>query len=132
MTAPPWGHKPHAVDPWTFWDGPPPSPSPRLAYWLRRLDEDSWHPNKYFCRESYDTRARWLGVYLWEYLHVISPVLDADAWSRPGVDLSLYNPQYVTHRVRELDALLIEHHMDRLRTRFLAAINSYNTVRSAL
>lgn len=76
MTAPPWGHKPLPVaDRYDYWADPPPTLSPRVEYWLRRLADGTWTPNKYFNRACYDCRAGWLGVYLWEYLHIIWPAL---------------------------------------------------------
>ena len=117
MSTPPWGHKPPAVDPDAFRLTPPLIPSPRLAYWLRRLDEDSWRPNKYFHR-GYEGDARWCGVYIWEWLNVLSPVITAERWTRAGEDLSCYNPEWVEHEIRRYDALLSEHGLKRLRARF--------------
>lgn len=82
MTAPPWGHKPPAVDRYAYWRDPPPEPSPRLTYWMRRLTEGSWHPNKYLRREGYDTAAEITGVYIWEWWNVLGPACDADARAR--------------------------------------------------
>lgn len=76
MTAPPWGHKPPAVDDvQTYWVDPPPALSPRVAYWLKRLNDGTWKPNRRFHVQGYYGRAQYLGVYLWEYWHVILPAL---------------------------------------------------------
>ena len=76
MTEPPWGHKPPPVDDqYTYWTEPPSQLSPRVEYWLRRLADGTWTPNKYFNRECNQCRASWLGVYVWEYDHIIGPAL---------------------------------------------------------
>lgn len=76
MTAPPWGHKPPAVDDiQTFWSEPPPDLSPRVEYWLKRLVDGTWKPNRIYNTQGYYGRAQWLGVYLWEYFNIIYPVL---------------------------------------------------------
>src|SRR5882757_3439180 len=121
MSAPPWGHKPPAVaDRDAYWGAAPPTPSPRLAYWLRRLDEGSWHPNKYFRRQGYDGSAGWAGVYVWEYLHVLAPAITADAWASAET-LPPYNPAFIEQETRRLDVLLSDYDLQRLRARFLAA-----------
>jgi hypothetical protein len=76
MSAPPWGHKPPAVDDEEcFWIEPPPVLSPRVEYWLKRLAEGTWKPNRHFRGECYHCRTVWLGVYIWEYQNIIAPVL---------------------------------------------------------
>lgn len=76
MSGPPWGHKPASVgDTYGYWTEPPVSLSPRVEYWLRRLADGTWTPNKYFNRECSQCRAGWLGVYQWEYDHIIAPAL---------------------------------------------------------
>jgi hypothetical protein len=76
VTAPPWGHKPDAVDNCeTYWSTPPPTLSPRVGYWLKRLTDGTWRPNRRFNRECGQCRAGLLGVYIWEYQHVIAPAL---------------------------------------------------------
>ena len=77
MPAPPWGHKPPAVDnPERYWIDPPPVMSERCAYWLRRYREGTWRPNKYLAAEGYHSRAEKLGVYIWESVHVFAPLLE--------------------------------------------------------
>ena len=76
MTAPPWGHKPPPVtDRYQYWTAPPPALSARVEYWLKRLADGTWKPNKRFNRECGDCRAGWLGIYLWEYQHIIEPAM---------------------------------------------------------
>lgn len=75
MTTPPWGHKPPRVpDIERYWSNPPPEPSDRCAYWVRRYNEGSWIPNKHQRRCGYYSAAERLGIYLWEYLNVIRPL----------------------------------------------------------
>lgn len=75
MTTPPWGHKPPPVDdPERYWGHPPPEPSERCIYWVRRYREGSWIPNKHQRRRGYYGAAERLGIYLWEYWNVISPL----------------------------------------------------------
>ena len=79
MSAPPWGHKPPAVlDVAAFWNEQPPYVSPRCAYWLRRHDNGTWRPNRWIRREGYHTAAEHLGIWIWEYLHLIRPLFDED------------------------------------------------------
>lgn len=76
MTAPPWGHKPPRVaDVETYWTQPPPKLSPRVEYWLKRLTDGSWTPNRRFRSEGYHGVAEYLGVYIWEYWNIIVPAL---------------------------------------------------------
>ncbi|MFD7705681.1 hypothetical protein [Streptomyces sp. NPDC059786] len=79
MSAPPWGHKPPAVeDVTTFWNEPPPASSPRCGYWLQRYDDGTWKPNRRIRTEGYHVAAEHLGVWIWEYLHVIRPLFDGE------------------------------------------------------
>ncbi|HEY2085482.1 MAG TPA: hypothetical protein VGH54_05535 [Mycobacterium sp.] len=125
MSEPPWGHKPPAVDRDAYRDAPPPAPSPRLTYWLRRLDEGSWRPNKYFGR-GYEGDAEWCGVYVWEWLHVLSPIITAESWTHDGTDLSRYNPAWVEQELRRFDTLLRDHGLRRLRARFRHVVRVKN------
>ena len=74
MTAPPWGHKPPAVES-AYWTDPPPTLSPRVEYWLKRYSDGAWKPNRRFNRECGYCRAGMLGVHVWEYWHIIGPAL---------------------------------------------------------
>lgn len=77
MTAPPWGHKPLAVDDVDrYWTEPPPEPSARCEYWLRRYREGSWRPNRWVLRQGHGGAAVQLGVYIWEYINRIAPLAD--------------------------------------------------------
>ena len=84
MSAPPWGHKPPAVDDATrYWTQPPAAPSPRCLYWLHRHDTGTWQPNRRLRTEDYHTAAEHLGIWIWEYLHLIRPLFDEEACADP-------------------------------------------------
>lgn len=75
MTTPPWGHKPPPVaDVYTYWLDPPPKPSARADYWVRRFNDRTWRPNKYVLRECDQCRAGMLGIYVWEAQHTMAPL----------------------------------------------------------
>jgi hypothetical protein len=57
-----------------YWKEPPPEPSPRLLEWLDRL-KSGWCPNKRVRTLGYHEAAKFFGVYIWEYLRVLQPVL---------------------------------------------------------
>jgi len=61
-------------DEYDYCADPPPELSERCKWWVRQIAR-GWRPNRFFNRECRDCRAAWLGVYLWEYLHVIDPAL---------------------------------------------------------
>ena len=85
MTATPWGHKPPPVDDvTTYWTLAPPAPSPRCAYWLRRHRDGNWQPNRRLRTEGYHAAAEQLGVWIWEYLHLIRPLYDQDESRQPS------------------------------------------------
>ncbi|MDQ0791990.1 hypothetical protein [Streptomyces sp. B1I3] len=80
MTAPPWGHKPPPVDDSEqYWNSPPPEPSARCHYWLRRHRERTWTPNRHIRREGYHAAAEQLGIWIWEYLNLIRPLFDEES-----------------------------------------------------
>lgn len=62
------------VDQYAYWENPPPEASPRLQYWKDKI-ASGWRPNKRVRKMGYDNSAEFFGVYMWEYLHVISPLL---------------------------------------------------------
>jgi hypothetical protein len=48
-----------------------------LAWWLERINgEEQWRPNRRVRLMGYDEKAEWFGVYLWEYLEVLAPLLN--------------------------------------------------------
>lgn len=79
MTAPPWGHKPPPVDDVTdYWIAKPPAISARCTYWIARHHAGSWRSNRRLRMEGYHTAAEYLGVWIWEYLHMIRPLIEAE------------------------------------------------------
>lgn len=51
-----------------YWTEPPPVLSPRCLHVVKRM-RAGWNPrlrNGYYCNSTY------LGVYIWEYLHIVS------------------------------------------------------------
>ncbi len=58
-----------------YWTTPPPLWSSRLHWWLERI-EAGWRPGRRICRLGYYCKAEYFGVYIWEYLNVLSPRLD--------------------------------------------------------
>jgi hypothetical protein len=65
---------PPRVARYDYWENPPSEPSPRLAIWLKRIEE-GWKPNRRISQMGYDDSAYFFGVYIWEYIHVIFPAL---------------------------------------------------------
>lgn len=68
------GKPPRVDDVETFWTEPPPERSPRCAWWVARVN-DGFRPNRHARRLGYYAAAEHYGVYLWEYLHVLLPLL---------------------------------------------------------
>lgn len=62
------------IDVTTYWQNPPPEPSPRLAEWQAKI-RGGWRPNRRINAMGYHEAAEFYGVYIWEYLNVISPLL---------------------------------------------------------
>jgi len=79
MTAPPWGHKPPPVDDATaYWVTVPPVISPRCNYWISRHHAGTWRSNRWVRRQNYHGAAEWLGVWIWEYLNMIRPLIEEE------------------------------------------------------
>ena len=74
---------PRVTDVTACWTHRPSAPSPRLLYWLARIDA-GWRPNKRVRREGYHGAAERFGVYIWEYLNVIAPTLYANVGTPVG------------------------------------------------
>ncbi len=62
---------PRVEDPYATWPYPLADLSPRCSYWLRQIDR-GWRPNRHLRRMGYYEAAEWYGVYISEYLDVIS------------------------------------------------------------
>ena len=65
-----------------YWTSPPPERSARCVEWLDRIAA-GWRPNRRVRSMGYYYAADFFGVYIWEYMHVLSPVVhDASAGVR--------------------------------------------------
>lgn len=62
------------MDVTAYWNEPPPAPSAGLVKWLARI-EAGWRPNRRIRAMGYHERAEFFGVYIWEYLNVLYPML---------------------------------------------------------
>ncbi len=74
----PWAYDPNRNETYggadQYWTEPPPEPSARLLYWQERVKQ-GWRPNKRIRRMGYYMASHWYGVYIWEYIHVMIPLL---------------------------------------------------------
>lgn len=57
-----------------FWRKPPPEPSPGLLKWQKKIAA-GWTPNSRIRQLDYYSSAEFFGVYIWEYLNVLRPML---------------------------------------------------------
>ena len=62
------------VDVMLCWSEPPPELSERCRWWVRRI-KAGWTGNRRTASMGYHVAAEYYGVYIWEYLNVISPLL---------------------------------------------------------
>lgn len=67
---------PPRVDHYAYSTDAPPERSARAAWWVARF-EAGWRPNKRVRKMGYDTSAEYFGVYIWEYINVLSPLMNA-------------------------------------------------------
>ena len=74
MSASPNPMPPRVPDYYAYWTDPPPELSARCRAWAVRI-EQGWRRNKRVHSMGYDESAAYFGVYIWEYLHVILPLL---------------------------------------------------------
>lgn len=73
---PPIVGPPRVDDVERFWDSPPPEPSKRLQFWMDRV-ADGWRGNKRIRVLDYYDSAEYFGVYIWEWINVLAPQLQA-------------------------------------------------------
>jgi hypothetical protein len=59
-----------------YWSEPPPKRSARCQWWVDRI-RAGWRPSGRINRMGYYGSSEYYGVYIWEYLHVISPLLSS-------------------------------------------------------
>lgn len=62
---------PKVADEQAYWTSPPPEPSARCEWWRKQFAE-GWRPNRRVSQMGYHEAANFYGVYIWEYLNVIS------------------------------------------------------------
>lgn len=74
MSASPNPMPPRVHDHYAYWTDPPPELSARCRAWADRI-EQGWRRNKRVGSMGYDQSAEHFGVYIWEYLNVIQPLL---------------------------------------------------------
>ncbi len=56
------------------WMTPPPERSARCQFWVDRINA-GWRPNKRINKMGYYESSDYYGVYIWEYINVLSPLL---------------------------------------------------------
>lgn len=61
-----------------YWQHPPLEPSPRLLHWQGKIAA-GWEPNRRISSMGYYEASEWFGVYIWEYLNVLRPLLYTNA-----------------------------------------------------
>ncbi len=57
-----------------YWTSPPPEPSKRCLYWRMKIIA-GWRGNSRIRGMGYYESAEYFGVYIWEWLHDLSPLL---------------------------------------------------------
>ena len=65
------------IDIQKYWADPPPEPSPNCVKWVAKI-QGGWSPNRRIRTLGYYSSAEWFGVYIWEYLNVLRPMLYGD------------------------------------------------------
>ena len=69
----PWG----PGESWeTYWSSPPPARSARCQWWVDRI-QAGWRPNMRMASCGYYEGAELYGVWIWEMLNVLMPLLRA-------------------------------------------------------
>ena len=58
-----------------YWTIAPPETSARCLWWVERIQREGWLPNQRIRSMGYYERAKFFGVYLWEYLNVLVPLI---------------------------------------------------------
>jgi hypothetical protein len=103
MTAPARNGPPRVDDDERYWADPPPELSPRCVWWVERI-KAGWRPNRRIGSMAYGERTSFHGVYVWEYLNVLAPLLRQleDAERRVALDLGVRAADELeVHRVDE-------------------------------
>lgn len=66
---------PRVEDVYAVWLEAPKEHSARCLYWEDRIRR-GWRPNKRIRGMGYSTSSEFYGIYVWEYLNVICPLLE--------------------------------------------------------
>jgi hypothetical protein len=61
-------------DHYEYWANPPPILSAKCTYWLVRI-RNGWKRNNRILKMGYDESAEFFGVYIWEYINILTPEL---------------------------------------------------------
>ena len=64
-------------DSYEHWAQPPSELSPRCWMWVEKIIA-GWKRNNRIATMGYDSAAHYFGVYIWEYIHILYPLLNAD------------------------------------------------------
>ena len=62
------------IDVTEYWSNPPPNPTENLIRWIGKI-QSGWRPNRRIRRLGHQRSAEFFGVYLWEYVEVLCPIL---------------------------------------------------------
>lgn len=77
---------PRVPDVTDYWQHPPPAQSDRCSWWLKRI-RGGWRRNRRIHAMGYHEAAEYFGVYIWEWLRVISPLLtELESESKPETE----------------------------------------------
>ncbi len=57
-----------------YWTQPPPEPSPGCLKWVAKI-RAGWRPNRRVRAMGYYEEAEFYGVYIWELMNVIDPLI---------------------------------------------------------
>jgi len=70
-----WEPPPRVGNIETYWDAAPPELSDRCNWWVERI-QGGWRRNRRLRGLGYHEACEYYGVYLWEYLNILSPLFD--------------------------------------------------------
>lgn len=65
---------PRVTDRYLHWNRPPRQVSDRCHAWAARIAA-GWKRNRRIGMMGYDAVSEWFGVYIWEWLNVLAPLL---------------------------------------------------------
>lgn len=66
---------PPVLDRYAYWAEEPPERSMRCSWWVRQI-ERGWLPNNRINTMGYDEKSEWFGVWIWEYINVLYPMIE--------------------------------------------------------